>query len=79
MAAICHLKFEGTPVTYVNARAAQGINVNGNVVASDGRYLSIGMLQCVTIEHFPKVLLCELIWLYLKIGPGCCKNLYWYF
>src|SRR5215470_12552754 len=36
------LKFEGTPVTYVNAPGAAGINVNGIVVTSDGRYLIIG-------------------------------------
>ena len=36
------LKFEGTPVTYVNAPGAEGINVNGIVATSDGRYLIIG-------------------------------------
>ena len=36
------LKFEGTPVTYVNAPGAAGINVNGIVVTADGRYLIIG-------------------------------------
>lgn len=36
------LKFEGTPVTYVNAPGAAGINVNGIVATSDGRYLIIG-------------------------------------
>ena len=36
------LKFDGTPVTYVNAPGAAGINVNGIVVTSDGRYLIIG-------------------------------------
>ena len=36
------LKFEGTPVTYVNAPGAEGINVNGIVATSDGRYLLIG-------------------------------------
>ncbi len=36
------LKFAGTPVTYVNAPGAAGINVNGIVVTSDGRYLIIG-------------------------------------
>ncbi|HEY0765384.1 MAG TPA: hypothetical protein VGD61_23605 [Pyrinomonadaceae bacterium] len=36
------LKFDGTPVTYVNAPGAEGINVNGIVATSDGRYLIIG-------------------------------------
>jgi sugar lactone lactonase YvrE len=36
------LKFEGTPLTYVNAPGAEGINVNGIVATSDGRYLIIG-------------------------------------
>jgi hypothetical protein len=36
------LKFEGTPVTYVNAPGAEEINVNGIVATSDGRYLIIG-------------------------------------
>ncbi len=36
------LKFDGTPVTYVNAPGAAGINVNGIVATSDGRYLIIG-------------------------------------
>src|SRR5262245_10486252 len=36
------LRFEGTPVTYVNAPGAEGINVNGIVATSDGRYLIIG-------------------------------------
>src|SRR5262245_19204471 len=36
------LKFEGTPVTYVKAPGAEGINVNGIVATSDGRYLIIG-------------------------------------
>ena len=36
------LKFEGTPVRYVNAPGAEGINVNGIVITSDGRYLIIG-------------------------------------
>lgn len=36
------LKFEGTPVTYVNAPGAEGINVNGIVATADGRYLIIG-------------------------------------
>ena len=36
------LRFEGTPVTYVNAPGAAGINVNGIVATSDGRYLIIG-------------------------------------
>ena len=36
------LRFEGTPVIYVNAPGAAGINVNGIVVTSDGRYLIIG-------------------------------------
>jgi hypothetical protein len=36
------LKFEGTPVTYVNAPGAAGINVNGIVATADGRYLIIG-------------------------------------
>ena len=36
------LRFEGTPVTYVNAPGAAGINVNGIVVTADGRYLIIG-------------------------------------
>jgi sugar lactone lactonase YvrE len=36
------LKFEGTPVRYVNAPGAEGINVNGIVATSDGRYLIIG-------------------------------------
>jgi sugar lactone lactonase YvrE len=36
------LKFEGTPVTYVNAPGAAGINVNGIVATPDGRYLIIG-------------------------------------
>jgi sugar lactone lactonase YvrE len=35
------LKFEGTPVRYVTAQGAPGINVNGIVVSSDGRYLVI--------------------------------------
>jgi sugar lactone lactonase YvrE len=36
------LKFAGTPVTYVNAPGAEGINVNGIVATPDGRYLIIG-------------------------------------
>jgi len=36
------LKFAGTPVTYVNAPGAEGINVNGIVATSDGHYLIIG-------------------------------------
>jgi sugar lactone lactonase YvrE len=36
------LRFEGTPLTYVNAPGAEGINVNGIVATSDGRYLIIG-------------------------------------
>lgn len=36
------LRFEGTAVTYVNAPGAAGINVNGIVATSDGRYLIIG-------------------------------------
>ena len=36
------LKFAGTPVTYVNAPGAAGINVNGIVATADGRYLIIG-------------------------------------
>ena len=36
------LKFEGTPVMYVNAPGAEWINVNGIVATSDGRYLIIG-------------------------------------
>jgi sugar lactone lactonase YvrE len=36
------LKFEGTPVVYVNAPGAEGINVNGIVATADGRYLIIG-------------------------------------
>ena len=36
------LKFEGTPVIYVNVPGAAGINVNGIVATSDGRYLIIG-------------------------------------
>jgi sugar lactone lactonase YvrE len=36
------LKFAGTPVTYVNAPGAEGINVNGIAATSDGRYLIIG-------------------------------------
>ena len=36
------LKFAGTPVTYVNAPGAEGINVNGIVATTDGRYLIIG-------------------------------------
>ncbi|MBI5584858.1 MAG: SMP-30/gluconolactonase/LRE family protein [Deltaproteobacteria bacterium] len=36
------LKFEGTPVSYVQAAGAAGINVNGIVASADGRYLLIG-------------------------------------
>jgi len=36
------LKFDGTPVVYVNAPGAEGINVNGIVATADGRYLIIG-------------------------------------
>jgi hypothetical protein len=36
------LKFEGTPVKYVTASGAEGINVNGIVATSDGRFLIIG-------------------------------------
>jgi len=36
------LNFAGTPVMYVNAPGAAGINVNGVVATSDGRYLIIG-------------------------------------
>ena len=36
------LRFEGTPVNYVNAPGAAGINVNGIVATPDGRYLIIG-------------------------------------
>jgi sugar lactone lactonase YvrE len=36
------LRFEGTPVTYVSAPGAEGINVNGIVATADGRYLIIG-------------------------------------
>ncbi|HKV33762.1 MAG TPA: hypothetical protein VJP89_05565 [Pyrinomonadaceae bacterium] len=36
------LRFEGTPVVHVNAPGAEGINVNGIVATSDGRYLIIG-------------------------------------
>ena len=36
------LKFEGTPVKYLNAPGAAGINVNGIVASKDGRYLIIG-------------------------------------
>jgi len=36
------LKFDGTPVIYVNAPGAEGINVNGIVATADGRYLIIG-------------------------------------
>jgi sugar lactone lactonase YvrE len=36
------LKFNGTPVNYVNAPGAEGINVNGIVATADGRYLIIG-------------------------------------
>jgi sugar lactone lactonase YvrE len=36
------LRFEGTPVTYVNTPGAEGINVNGIVATADGRYLIIG-------------------------------------
>ena len=36
------MKFDGTPVTYVNAPGAAGINVNGIVATPDGRYLIIG-------------------------------------
>ena len=36
------LKFSGTPVKYVNAPGAAGINVNGIVASKDGRYLIIG-------------------------------------
>jgi sugar lactone lactonase YvrE len=35
------LKFEGTPVKYVNAPGPAGINVNGIVATADGRYLII--------------------------------------
>jgi sugar lactone lactonase YvrE len=33
------LRFEGTPITYIKAPGAAGINVNGIVVTADGRYL----------------------------------------
>jgi len=36
------LKFDGTPVVYVNAPGAEGININGIVATADGRYLIIG-------------------------------------
>jgi hypothetical protein len=36
------IKFAGTPVTYVNAPGAEGINVNGIAATADGRYLIIG-------------------------------------
>ena len=36
------LRFEGRPVMYVNTPGAEGINVNGIVATSDGRYLIIG-------------------------------------
>lgn len=36
------LRFDGTPVVYVNAPGAEGINVNGLVATADGRYLIIG-------------------------------------
>jgi sugar lactone lactonase YvrE len=35
------LKYEGTPIKYVKAEGAPGINVNGIVATSDGRYLII--------------------------------------
>jgi sugar lactone lactonase YvrE len=35
------LKFEGTPVKYVNASGPAGININGIVATADGRYLII--------------------------------------
>ena len=35
------LKFEGTPVKYVKAPGAPGINVNGIVATADGRFLII--------------------------------------
>lgn len=35
------LKFEGTPVKYINAQGPAGINVNGIVATDDGRYLII--------------------------------------
>jgi sugar lactone lactonase YvrE len=35
------LKFEGTPVKYLKAEGAPGINVNGIVASADGRYLVI--------------------------------------
>jgi len=36
------LQYEGTPVKYVTAPGAPGINVNGIVASADGRYLVIG-------------------------------------
>ena len=33
------LKYEGTPIRYVTASGAQGININGLVTTADGRYL----------------------------------------
>ena len=35
------LNYEGTPVKYVTAAGAPGINVNGIVISADGRYLII--------------------------------------